>query len=77
LANQFNILDILYPIFADNPASFVYPSHFRHLHDASMMSPYQAETSAEGKIGYIFINEHMNTFFYSQKLILCCETLFQ
>ncbi|KAG1057037.1 hypothetical protein G6F43_001109 [Rhizopus delemar] len=61
LANQFNILDILYPIFADNPASFVYPSHFRHLHDASMMSPYQAETSTEACRHYSIMNKRQLT----------------
>ncbi|CEP11735.1 hypothetical protein [Parasitella parasitica] len=31
LANQFKILDILYPIFSDDPASYLYPSHLHQM----------------------------------------------
>lgn len=52
LATQFNILDALYPIFADDPVSFLYPSHFYQLHNGPVINPYQrgqSESSAEGK----------------------------
>jgi hypothetical protein len=52
LATQFNILDALYPIFADDPVSFLYPSHFYQLHNGPVINPYQrgqTESSAEGK----------------------------
>ncbi|ORE04766.1 apses-domain-containing protein [Rhizopus microsporus var. microsporus] len=50
LATQFNILDALYPIFADDPVSFLYPSHFYQLHNGPAINPYQrgqTESSAE------------------------------
>ncbi|GAN02355.1 hypothetical protein MAM1_0020d01798 [Mucor ambiguus] len=31
LANQFKILDILYPIFSDDPTSYLYPSHLHQM----------------------------------------------
>jgi hypothetical protein len=31
LANQFKIADILYPIFSDDPTSFLYPSHLHQM----------------------------------------------
>ncbi|KAF1799041.1 hypothetical protein FB192DRAFT_1450530 [Mucor lusitanicus] len=31
LANQFKILDILYPIFSDDPATYLYPSHLHQM----------------------------------------------
>lgn len=31
LANQFKIADVLYPIFSDDPTSFLYPSHLHQM----------------------------------------------
>lgn len=31
MSNQFKILDILYPIFSDDPASYLYPSHLHQM----------------------------------------------
>ncbi|KAI9248967.1 transcription regulator HTH, apses-type DNA-binding domain-containing protein [Helicostylum pulchrum] len=33
LASQFKIFDILHPIFSDDPASFLYPSHFHQMNN--------------------------------------------
>ncbi|KAG1444882.1 hypothetical protein G6F55_012170 [Rhizopus delemar] len=45
LANQFNISDALYPIFEDNPSSFLCPSQCRQLQDVPIA--YRTESFTE------------------------------